>query len=360
MRKLFLILLLSLFFTIFLCSCSETSQSETFSSINTSVEEYSGFSVEKIGDVVKVMDPSGNQLGDDYDSFQEINMRLFASEIAFEGPYYSGAITDGTRLSCDIFFPSGYFSKTEEIPNTKYRIHNSLGVPVTDIYFEDFAFSEKDSRGNEGFDALYGCLEGNKYCYEFKNGEFTLNYIDKAGETGKEAFGLKETQYYYSVWQKGIGLNDAHGNVLIEPIHSRIDVPVSDRLIIYTGYQAHNSYPNEQLAHITDISGNIFASFSYIDCSTFDQGYVWIAYYCGDENHTMERYNKDASYLGKGYWFIDKNGNLLSERFLSLTFKSYGGEDYRSQPSKPTDIATAITESGETITFSIEKYLCES
>ncbi len=355
-------------FLLIFCACSENvaeeqnenpaetsseNSSQTEPEAGVKITEYDNFTVEKTTEnwvtTIKIFDSDGNQLGVDYDSFEEISY----SADFLEEKYYVGTVTEGTRLDYISYNSDPYFEKVEEVPNTESWILDEYGKPLTDIPFDYYEFSEKDTWGNEGFDAFYGFLNGDKYCYEIKDGKFILKYTEYAGETGNEYFGYKETVYYYGLGMNvGYGVNDSDGNVILEPFHSRIDFPCSDRLIIYYGYMAHNSYPYEHMAHITDINGNIFASYSDVYFFDFEEGSVWIAYYIGDDSHLEDRFDKDKGYLGDGYWFIDKDGNRISPCFKKIKI----GEGSFSDMKSLDDTIIATDENGNTVEFSARKY----
>ena len=334
-------------------SSFSSSQSKAEDSLEKN--QYKNFTVEVFSldekVIYKTFDLDGNQIGLDYNSFEEI---LYSADF-LEEKYYVGTITNGTRLDYISYNSDPYFEKVEEVPNIESWILDEYGKPLTDIPFDYYEFSEKDTWENEGFDAFYGFLNGNKYCYEIKEGKFILKYTEYAGETGNEYFGYKETACYYGLGMNvGYGVNDSDGNVILEPFHSRIDFPCSDRLIIYYGYMAHNSYPYEHMAHITDINGNIFASYSDVYFFNFEEGSVWIAYYIGDDSHLEERFDKDKGYLGEGYWFIDKDGNRISPCFKKIKI----GEGSFSNIKSLDDTIVATDENGVSLTFTAREYMC--
>ena len=373
LKKLCLILLL--IFALCACSVTETPEKSSSSSsassqvgpkVDIKITEFENFKVEKtsIGwDVTfRVFDLEGKQIGTDYESFEEI---LYDADF-LEEKYYAATVTEGTRLDYISHDLDPYFEKVEEVPNTESWILDEYGKPLEDIPFDYYEFSQKDMDwGNEGFDAFYGFRNGDKYCYEIKDGKFVHKYTEFAGETGNEYFGYKETVAYYGLGMNvGYGVNDSDGNVIFEPFHSRIDFPCADRLIIYSGYMAHNTYPYEHIAHITDMDGIIYSSYSDVHFFDFEEGSIWIAYYVGDDSHLEKRFDKDEGYLGDGYWFIDKDGNRISPCFKSLSINGHGLGYLSAMKNEikisADDMVKAEDENGNPVEFKLKEYIIDT
>lgn len=279
---------------------------------------------------IHILDYAGNQIGREYDTFDKVTVLDTAGDDATEETLgttlFAASYSDGTRTVYNVSLPDPHFSEESEMNCTQTYILDIYGKPVFDEPFEYYHFSPKSDNYYIPYNQFKGIKNGSQYVYEVKDGTFTLMEEHPAGETDIEAFGYKETVYYYINGDAGYGLNDSDGNEVIPPIHSSVEVLSEDRFILFTGYYKDSPYlyyPCEYISHLTDEKGNILADYSDIYTYKLD-GSVWIAYYDGDENHyySETRFGVEDGYLEQGYWFIDKDGNRLSpciKQFDSFT-----------------------------------------
>ena len=113
------------------------------------------------------------------------------------------------------------------------------------------------------------------------------------------------------------GISDKNGNVVLEPVYSKLEMPFSDRICRYNGASARQGWEFSQ-CEITDIEGNIICDkYNAVFFTVFDDGsYIGLAISGNSEIKTFDESGKE---MPDGYWFIDKNGKIISETFAEFS-----------------------------------------
>ena len=222
--------------------------------------------------------------------------------------YYEGYVIDGTRKELR-------YSKPGDIPylETAERKLCSLfdpeGKQLNDILFEDYEVS----------DSMVGLEEGTLYYYEY-DGEKFVKKDEQKQEKTDTGFGYYITEWHWNIYSVSYGISDKHGNVILEPVYSKLEMPFADRICRYNGASAHQS-PEFGHCELTDINGNIICDkFDAINYTVFEDGsYVGWAISGLSE---ITAYDENGKEMPKGYWFVDKDGNIISEHFTEFDFTS--------------------------------------
>ena len=250
-------------------------------------------------------------------------------------------------------------SLNEEITN-EYIITDAYGNPLINHPFYDFELLPPEAIRASAYEdsyAVIGHYDGDYYRYYFIDGEFVLETHEEKGEYtlnipdwDNEPFGYKRTRYYYNAYAKSYeGLNDSEGNVIFEPVHNGISVPFEDRFLLGSG-SGDGSVPEERVFTLVDIHGNRYAQFNLIKFIVFDDGsYVGVAWSAGNDSPDNMCYDENGNPWDEGYWFLDKNGNILSERFENIGF---------AEISSANDTIVAVDKNGSTIDISVSDYAC--
>ncbi len=93
---------------------------------------------------------------------------------------------------------------------------------------------------------------------------------------------------------------------------------------------------------LTDETGStLCARFHWIDYSVFGSGYIGIAV-CYGERAAYPCYDEAGQLMPEGYWLVDRDGNLLSERFEKLSF----GDGDETHAASENDVLRARREDG--------------
>lgn len=134
------------------------------------------------------------------------------------------------------------------------------------------------------------------------------------------------------------GIVDSDGNVAVEPEYIYAEVPFADRFILCKGDSVQSAECFE--CNLTDSTGKVLNnSFNFINYTVFDDGsYIGVARSEGKLAEVV--CYTDGEPTPKGYWFVDKDGKILSERFDYISV--YAAKDYETQKSDPV-----IVESGD-------------
>ena len=260
--------------------------------------------------------------------------------------------TDGTRF--DLVLDEENIPILTEVPNTEFYVVDSNNNKIIEHAFDYcFLYSPDNMFSHPEYYTLSGSHNGNSYKYIFKDGKFEEYLFEAAGETGEELFGYRLTQYCWYNEYFHYGISDLEGKVVFEPIYTEIKMPFKDRFILGEGSQGMFSSQGEGRYLISDTEGHILAMYSYITYKIFDDGsYIGIASVAG--GNSVKCYDKEGNILAEGYYFIDRDGNRISQKFESL---SRNGENIFGLSSSD-EMITAINENGKEIVFSVNDYIC--
>ena len=240
---------------------------------------------------------------------------LTSNEEVWSG--FEAKFTDGTRPTVEHDeYMTPYL--TEE-PNVKTVLFDKNGEKIIDIAFEE-VIVEKNPSGGEGIWIL-GVENGINYRFIEENGEFVLNAEEKPRSVPDEnGFGYTINTYcydWYAGYRDGISLGD---KVIFEPVYFGVSVPFKDRIIVSDGTHPLAG-PECRVKKIIDPEGNVISRvFNGIEYSFFEDGekYIGIAYSNGNDCEVPLYEGEER--LPQGYWFVDKDGKIISERFDHLPY----------------------------------------
>ena len=236
-----------------------------------------------------------------YDEFKRVG------EIG-EKMFYALGFKNGTK-ACFEWNEDGMLVGKGETERTLYDIFDSdgkmlLSFPVDDFYNEDGKF-------------LGVTLEGSKYSYTFSDeGEIINEDVYERGKDWPNLFGFDAIRYYYNASPFGCywGLADSEGNVVVPEIYNEFKTYFGSRIVAIShsamvGYNAFRLYDSEcnlLCEKYSFIEYYQLSDGSYIGIGTCDYPEHQSPLICRDENGEI---------MPGGIWFIDENGNALSERF---------------------------------------------
>ena len=259
---------------------------------------------------------------------------------------YRGKLTEGTMFGIE------YDEKGEpsaaQVPMERYYLLAENGEPIIDIPFENYT-----DYSMEETDYICGVYNGSRYEYAKEGGKFVLK--EKIEPEKRECeCGFTHTSYcisfYGGYFKHGLERN---GKVFLEPIHSGISVPFDDRVIIW--YGSYMQGWDCGRCRIIDLEKNVlcekFNRVQYYKLS--DHTYVGLGIACGP-NAEDPVFDENGDPMPEGIWFIDKDGNILSEK-LDFPYDENHNTDIPEMKS-PYDVITAINEKGEEIKLTLEDY----
>ncbi len=275
---------------------------------------------------------------------------------------YKKAAENPTVHKTVILGTEGELNSLGEEISDEYFITDENGNPLIDHPFYDFILFPPGAAWGSVYEdgwILRGHYDGDFYEYCFINGDFVLEKHEKKGEYtldipdfNNTPFGYKRTRYYYGTHELYYqGVNDSEGNVIFEAIHNGMGVPFEDRFLLGTGF-GDGSSPEERAFTLVDIEGNSLVQFNLINFFVFDDGsYIGIGWSAGEDGEIL-CYDENKNPRPLGCWFIDKDGNILSEKFR---FEMAGIPRITS----PDEVFTATDENGNTVAVSVKDYLCK-
>ncbi len=280
---------------------------------------------------------------------EEKILRLYGDIEGFE--IYTESITEGGRDN--LKFDSINTPYLEKGPNTEYLIYDAEGNLLIEQPFDFFElFAPGNMYSHPDYYTISGSHDGDLYKFIFKDGKFEEWIFEPAGETGETFFDYyKLTRYCWNNETFYYGINDADGNTVFEPIYAKIEMLFENRFILYEGGPGMFSSSGEGRCRIASGIDYTYAEYTYVTYKFFDDGsYLGIAEYgkgvkakCFDENESL---------LENGFWFVDKDGRPVSERFLSLS--GNGGNIFAV--SSPEDVVTGTDENGNPVEFLLGDY----
>lgn len=119
-----------------------------------------------------------------------------------------------------------------------------------------------------------------------------------------------------------------------------MEIPFPDRFLLYEGGVSQG--PVMGRCRLTDENGStLCARFHWIDYSVFDDGYIGIAV-CYGERAAYPCYDEDGQPMPEGYWLVDWDGKLCSERFAKLSF----GDSDETHAASEDDVLRVLREDG--------------
>ena len=221
-------------------------------------------------------------------------------------------VTEGTRIVYEITKTGEVVEK--EVPNTLYYINFKDGTPAVDHPFYHYSESCYENLVNtepetwEHVCEIRGSYDGNYYIY-YKNDEgfyeaysTDLKHEEEMGE------------FIKICRADGTGLKDKEGNILLPPAYrGGIYMPFEDRIIAREGMPVAVECMRSYLFD-TDMNliNKEYNAFFYLELD--DGSYVGYAG-CEGEFADYPCYDDNGKLCEEGYWFVDKDGNKLSEKF---------------------------------------------
>ncbi|MBE6899442.1 MAG: hypothetical protein E7479_02080 [Ruminococcaceae bacterium] len=295
--------------------------------------------------IIRILDSEGNQIGVDYKKIR------FLGETAL--CQYVGEV-DGKAMG--FFYDENGDPYAKEIDTTYYYILDRNGYPVADRAFESFDVAP-------GTDVtLRGISKGGLYDYHEEDGKLNPVYFDEAFENDW-GNGFFYTGYFYNIdlagsWKYGVKKN---GEVLYDNIYSGISLDFGNRFWLWMECE-DGSIKNL----LGDENGNIicdkFQSFGW--CPVNEEKCIGTASVGRQERGEYARtFDEKGEPMPEGMWFIDKDGNIISERFeyIELIFDMesrvpWGTFGFDSVCAKSVKVTY---ENGETEIIDITEYLLD-
>lgn len=292
---------------------------------------------------------------------------------ADEPAYAFLGMADDTEIYCKAIPKEG--TRPKLVPGKNGELNSTIKVPIIeelwivdangsnliDHPFYNCVLKDDSFFQSYGYDALCGHYDGNDYHYDFIDGEFVLRQFPIRGEMGfsGDQWGYKMTHYCLELgsngWDYCYGLNDENGNMIFEPVHSDIFVPFKDRFLLGVG--TRGGLAEEIAFTLVDVEGNTYAQFNWLSFSVFEDGsYIGVAWSAGTEHRTIHDeycYDENGDPREEGYWLIDKNGNILSERYEKL----YIDSEWNFETDDKESVVYVVKSDGSVDSFPVRDIL---
>ncbi len=249
-----------------------------------------------------------------------------------------------------------------ETERVLYEFFFDDGTLLLSIPADSYAFER-----NKGYQPgtkfwLRTSLEGSHYAYEFnKEGEIVSDDFVPAGKPGDiyndYVGGFEKVQYYYGPtdMEKGLGLVDSEGNKAVPAIYGYIYSPFEGRIVAGRSEGGLSG----GTARILDGEGKIICDkYNGIDFDELPDGrFIGIAWCAGEMGQLAAVCRDENGEIMKGgYRFIDKDGNEISEIFMS---EKEGFIIRKAGISPEETTITAIYEDGSEKEINIYDYAFE-
>lgn len=250
-------------------------------------------------------------------------------------PYETLYRTDGVRMG--LVREADGTRHIGEVPDTKVWIRLKDGTLLSDEPFDACIDYMGEPEGE-----VYCIRNGTGYRYTVSagDGSFRLSEVDEPEILEEDHFGYRLRVYRWDSREPCYGIVTADGTEVIAPVYERVELPFPDRFLLYEGGASQG--PVMGRCRLTDETGStLSARFHWIDYSVFDDGYIGIAV-CYGERAAYPCYDEDGQPMPEGYWLVDRDGNLLSERFTKLSF----GDGDETHTASKDDVLRAQREDG--------------
>jgi len=250
-------------------------------------------------------------------------------------PYDTLYRTDGVRMG--LVREADGTRHIGEVPDTKVWIRLKDGALLSDEPFDACIDYMGEPEGE-----VYCIRNGTGYRYTVSagDGSFRLSEVDAPKTLEEEYFGYRLSVYRWDSREPCYGIVAADGAEVIAPVYERVEIPFPDRFLLYEGGASQG--PVMGRCRLTDETGSTLnARFHWIDYSVFDDGYIGIAV-CYGERAAYPCYDEDGQPMPEGYWLVDRDGNLCSERFTKLSF----GDGDETHAASKDDVLHALREDG--------------
>lgn len=273
--------------------------------------------------------------------------------------YYICTFVDGTdkRLlytDAPVGSEKPYIGETE---NTLIYLYDESGKLLNETPYEDACIGTYWFPSFYNRMGLHGVLDGKEYFYEYDGEKFNFTSVNE-GMTWDAGFGFTKFEYYWNWHTPMKGIMDSNGNIIVDPVYEYLNMPFEDRIILHNGIDLDYMGGEQGLAELVDLEGNILCSrFHHMDFTVFDDGsYVGIGkIYPYEDPYNHPIYDENGRIYDEGFWFIDKNGKILSERF-SIRYGYYWSY---FDIDLTDEIIVAYNEFGEQFPIKISDYICK-
>ena len=250
-------------------------------------------------------------------------------------PYETLYRTDGVRMG--LVREADGTRRIGEVPDTKVWIRLKDGTLLSDEPFDACIDYMGEPEGE-----VYCIRNGTGYRYTVSagDGSFRLSEVDEPKTLAEDHFGYRLRVTRWDSREPCYGIVTADGTEVIAPVYERVEIPFPDRFLLYEGGASQG--PVMGRCRLTDESGNtLCVRFHWIDYSVFDDGYIGIAV-CYGERAAYPCYDEDGQPMPEGYWLVDRDGKLCSERFVKLFF----GAGEETHAISEDDVLRAQREDG--------------
>lgn len=255
--------------------------------------------------------------------------------------YYEAMVESGTRRVVD-FGPRDvpYY---KEVPKNIYHIYNLDGTKLVDMWCNDYSYV---------YGMLSTVLDDLSYVFEIENGKAVQIGEPSPAEVGTSFGYTLMIKAYYPAYHSFYGIKDSGGKVIVEPMYTVLSIPFADRIVASEGASAYQA-PGCGRTVVFDSDGNRVSTdeFNALYYYSFGDGtYIGVGV-CLNTGDIQCLYS-DGTAKPAGFWFVDKNGNAVSECFSSLSimdgyFLSVDGKDAE----------VTATNSGREVTFPLSGYI---
>ena len=250
-------------------------------------------------------------------------------------PYETLYRTDGTRMG--LVREADGTRHIGEVPDTKIWIRLKDGTLLSDEPF-DACIDYMGTPEGEVYCIRNGT--GYRYTVSAGDGSFRLSEVDEPKTLEEDYFGYRLRVTRWDSREPCYGIVTADGTEVVAPVYERVEIPFPDRFLLYEGGVSQG--PVMGRCQLTDENGNtLCARFHWIDYSVFDDGYIGIAV-CYGERAAYPCYDKDGQPMPEGYWLVDRDGKLCSERFAKLSF----GDSDETHAASEDDVLRVLREDG--------------
>lgn len=250
-------------------------------------------------------------------------------------PYETLYRTDGVRMG--LVREADGTRHIGEVPDTKIWIRLKDGALLSDEPF-DACIDYMGTPEGEVYCIRNGT--GYRYTVSAGDGSFYLSEVDEPKTLEEDHFGYRLRVTRWDSREPCYGIVTADGTEVVAPVYERVEIPFPDRFLLYEGGASQG--PVMGWCRLTDENGStLCARFHWIDYSVFNDGYIGIAV-CYGERAAYPCYDKDGQPMPEGYWLVDRDGKLCSERFAKLSF----GDSDETHAASEDDVLRALREDG--------------
>ena len=230
-----------------------------------------------------------------------------------------------------------------EAPKKQVWLLSKNGEPLNDEPFSAF-----DCVVNQPEWWVVGIRDGVLYSYFVDEGTGAITEEEPFGAEPEEFFGYTVYKYYWDIYNPYYGVTAPDGSEFAEPVYNKILVPFADRIVLFNG---NSQIISKSVCTIMNSEKEILSEcFNYVNYTVFSDGsYIGTAM-CGkdDGDGKLRLYDAAGNPMPEGYWFIDKDGNIISECFA-----------YIPEIVSPSDILSVTDEDGNAVEIKVSDYLCK-